>query len=67
MFTILREDTANYSYVVSQHSTFAAAEAALDRKVAAILKRSRDAQVYSMYRISDKIPARTKAGTRVRA
>jgi hypothetical protein len=66
MFTVIRENTANYGFVVSQHATFAAAETAVDKKAAAILRRSSSAQAYQMYHISESVPTKTKAGTRVR-
>jgi hypothetical protein len=64
MFTVLREDTANYGFVVSQHSTFAAAETAINKKAASIMRLSPNAQAFQMYRLCE-LP-RTPVGTRVR-
>ena len=66
MFTVVRIDSPNYGFVVSQHSGFGAAETALDRKAAAVSRKVKDAMSYSMFRIVDNVPAKTKGGTRVR-
>jgi hypothetical protein len=66
MFTVVRIDSPNYGFVVSQHSSFGSAESALDKKAAAISRKVKDAQSYLMFRIVDNVAAKTKAGTRVR-
>jgi len=66
MFTVVRIDSPNYGFVVSQHSSFEAAESKLDKKAAAVSRKVKDANSYSMFRIVDDVPSKTKAGTRVR-
>lgn len=66
MFTVVRIDTPHYGFVVSQHSSFEAAETKLDKKASAVSRKVKDAFSYSMFRIVDNVPAKTKAGTRVR-
>ena len=66
MFTVVRIDSPNYGFVVSQHPTFSAAESKLDKKVVGVTRKVKDAQAYSMFRIVDDVAPKTKPGTRVR-